>query len=178
MHPDCQGVFTNENRAWGSGTRLLALNGAYTRLINRITDLQPPTTITPFPREPEPGATLGGFHVAGRFQVDDLELKLLESRGGHVPGQVFPFAPEQGILFSGDYLIDVLSLSDRAKSTLTLARLLITSTNSDSRVFGAEMEALKELMRETRRRLAPAGRQARVFPGHGDYYAVDEVDWS
>jgi glyoxylase-like metal-dependent hydrolase (beta-lactamase superfamily II) len=86
-------------------------------------------------------------------------------------------APAQGALFCGDFLIDVSSLSDRTKSTLSLPRYLLTSTNDDSRLFGREMNALRELMREAQQRLARTGATARAFPGHGDFYAVEEAQW-
>jgi len=178
-HPDSRQVFDQENRVAGSETRSLAMNGAYTRLINRITDLRTPQTIVPFAacQSAAMSESVAGFRVVGRYLFEDMELLVLESQGGHVSGQVFFFAPEQGALFCGDYLIDVPSLSDRTKSTLSLARALLTSTNSDSRVFSREMKALGELMRATQARLAPLGRTARVFPGHGDFYSMDEAEW-
>jgi glyoxylase-like metal-dependent hydrolase (beta-lactamase superfamily II) len=115
--------------------------------------------------------------VLDTVRVADLELLVLESLGGHVPAQVFLFAPDAGALFCGDYLIDLPSLSEREKSTLSLARFLMTSTNSDSRVFGREMTMLQELMRQSRARLEPVGVTARVFPGHGDFYAVADAEW-
>ena len=58
------------------------------------------------------------FKVIGEFRVADLYFEILESHGGHVPAQIFLFEPNYGMLFCGDYLIDVPSLSDRTKSTL------------------------------------------------------------
>ena len=174
MHPHSADVLRHENRAYGSATRLMALNGTYTKLINRFTDLRAPRRIHPFP--PASGEA-GGFPIIGRFQVADLELLVLESQGGHVPAQVFFFAPRQGLLFCGDYLIDFPSLSDRTKSTLSIARYLMTSTNSDGHLFGREMQQLARLMVDTADRLRPEGRSPRFFPGHGDFYSLDEADW-
>ena len=167
-------VFDRENRAEGGDNRLYALNGAFTRLVNRITEMRPPRTILPYPADQ---GQEGEFPVIGRFMVGDLELKVLDSLGGHIPAQVFLYAPAQGLLFCGDYLLDVPSLSDRAKSTLSISRYLMTSTNNDSRLFGREMEHLKELMRNAQARLASTGRSAWVFPGHGEFYTVDEAGW-
>ena len=174
MHPGSMDIFAHENRAYGSNSRLMALNGYYTKLINRFTDLRPPQSIQPFP--PAEGEA-GGFQVTGRFDVGDLQLQVLQSLGGHVPAQVFFFAPNEGLLFCGDYLIDFPSLSDRTKSTLSIARFLMTSTNSDGRLFGHEMKQLARLMADTNARLLPQGRLTRIFPGHGDFYSVDEADW-
>ncbi|MGE5610798.1 MAG: MBL fold metallo-hydrolase, partial [Bacillota bacterium] len=173
MHPDSADIFRHENRAYGSGTRLMALNGYYTKLINRFTDLRAPQVIHPFP--PARGEA-SGLKILGRFEVGDIEFQILESLGGHVPAQAFFYAPRQGLLFCGDYLIDFSSLSDRAKSTLSIARFLMTSTNSDSRVFGQEMGCLARLMLETEARLRPEGKFARIFPGHGEFYRVDEAE--
>ncbi|MBM4045637.1 MAG: MBL fold metallo-hydrolase [Planctomycetes bacterium] len=174
MHPDSPGIFQRENRAHGSNTRLMALNGYYTKLINRFTDLRPPKTIRPFPHA---SGAVGGFKVIGRFQVADLDLHVLESLGGHVPAQVFLYAPAESLLFCGDYLIDFHSLSDRAKSTLGIPKFLMTSTNSESRVFGREMHQLARLMLDANARLRKDGLSARVFPGHGDFYSVEDADW-
>ena len=174
MHPDGAAVFEHENRAHGLDTRLLDLNGYYTKLINRFTDLRAPRRILPFPAA---AGEAGGFPIVGQVEIGDLRLQVLESFGGHTPAQVFFYAPREGLIFCGDYLIDLLSLSDRTKSTLSIARRLMTSTNSDSRVFAQEMQALGRLMREAEARLRPEGKSARVFPGHGDFYSVAEADW-
>jgi hypothetical protein len=109
--------------------------------------------------------------------VGDVQLAALASLGGHVASQAFLLDPEHGLLFSGDYLIDVQSLSDRTKSTLSLARRLMTSTNIDSALFAREMAMLKTAMLEIDAGLAARGRMARVFPGHGQFYAVRDAGW-
>lgn len=173
MHPDCRDVFEHENRAHGADTPLTALNQAFTRLITRITELVPPVNILPFP---EAAGTMGGFPVVGRFTVGDLEFFVLESLGGHVTGSVFFFCPARGLLFSGDYLIDFMSLSDREKNILSAPRYLMTSTNKDSGVFSREMRMLKALLAETETAMDPKLRPARVFPGHGAFYASGEIE--
>ena len=174
MHPNARAVLDHENRAFGGNSRLMALNGPYTKLVNRFTDMQAPRTLHTFPADQ---GRAGGLKIIGKFEVGDVEFKILESLGGHVPAQVFFFAPDQGLLFCGDYMIDVPSLSDRTKSTLSIARMLMTSTNNDSRIFAHEMELLREIMTETNERLKPLGKSARIFPGHGGFYSVEEADW-
>jgi hypothetical protein len=51
----------------------------------------------------------------------------------------------------------------------------MTSTNSDSGVFGRELRHLAALMLGTQSRLEKDGRSAIVFPGHGDFHRVDEA---
>jgi glyoxylase-like metal-dependent hydrolase (beta-lactamase superfamily II)/glycine cleavage system regulatory protein len=177
LHPDCAGVFSHGNRAQGTGTRLQALNLSFTRLITRLTELDAPQHIAPFSRSPQDPAETGGFPVLGCFAVGDVDFLVLESLGGHVAGQVFYYAPQGGLLFCGDYLIDVPSLSERDKSILSVPKYLMTSTNADSRVFSREMAMLRGLMRETQARLIPQGKVARVCSGHGWPYTVDEAGW-
>ena len=178
MHADCRGVMDNENRAWGSGTRLMALNGLFTTLVSRFTSMRPVPEFKVFSAQGGGQVeTVGGFKVLDAFVVGDVAFDVLEAFGGHVPGQVFFLSKGHGLLFSGDHLIDVLSLSDRTKSTLSLARFLMTSTNVDSRAFMREMLQLQDIMRGLERTLAPEGGQARVFPGHGEFYSVRDVEW-
>ena len=173
MHPDCAAVFEKENRAVG-GQRLQALNRAFTRMICTLTGLRPPRSIVSFEAD---SGELGGFPVLGRMTVGDLDFKVLESLGGHASGQVFFFEPERGLLFCGDYLIDVPSLSERDKDILNIPKYLVTSTNKDSKVFGREMAMLKGLVMEADRRLARAGGSAWVFSGHGGMYTPAEAGW-
>jgi len=177
MHPDCAAVFAQTNRAQGTGTRLQALNLSFTRLITQLTELAGPQRIAPFERSAGDPDQAGGFPVLGGFSVGDVRFLVLESLGGHVAGQVFYLAPEAGLLFCGDYLIDVPSLSERDKSILSVPKYLMTSTNADSRVFSREMAMLRALMRQAQARLAPQGKAARVCSGHGWPYTVEEAGW-
>jgi glyoxylase-like metal-dependent hydrolase (beta-lactamase superfamily II) len=178
MHPDAARVFATENRAYNTGTRLQALNISFTRLITRLTELRPPRRIEGFSPGPKTPETMGGFPVLGEFRVADLNFLVLESLGGHVAGQVFFLAPEQGLLFCGDYLIDVASLSERDKQTLSIPKYLMTSTNSDSRVFSREMHMLRDLMLTLHSQFSPLGKPVRIFSGHGGLYTTDDADWS
>ena len=177
MHPDAAEVFLHGNRAHNTGTRLQALNVSFTKLITRLTDLRGPARLEDFTRRPDDPAELEGFPVLGGFHVGDVEFLVLESLGGHVAGQVFFFAPMHGLLFCGDYLIDVASLSDRDKQTLSIPKYLMTSTNSDSRVFSKEMGQLRRLMLDVQQRLKQVGSTAMIFSGHGGLYSVDEAGW-
>jgi len=171
-HPGAARIFAEQNRAAGSDSRLLTLNEHFTRLVNAFTRAQHPDALEPFTAS---GDEVGGFRGMGRFEVGDLELEVLESLGGHVPGQVFFLSRGVGLLFCGDYLIDFGSLSDHDKARLSVPRYLMMSTNNDSGTFGREMLMLQRLMLGLDRELAPQGTQARVFPGHGDPYHVAEA---
>ena len=174
MHPDCCRVIAEENRAAGSATSLQGLNQSYTRLVNNFTDFRAPREILPFP--PTAG-TFAGLPVIGGFAFEDLLVEAVESKGGHVPGQVFFLCRKQGLFFSGDYLLDLPSMSDRTKSTLSLARFLMTSTNVDSRLFGEEMELLRGGLLALDDSLRSESGQVRILPGHGDIYSLRDADW-
>jgi glyoxylase-like metal-dependent hydrolase (beta-lactamase superfamily II) len=102
--------------------------------------------------------------------VADLAFEVIESLGGHVPGQVFFYNRAFGLLFTSDYLLHVSSLSREEQDYLRLPRYLMTSTNTNSDVFRKETAMLRGLVREENKRLGLEGRFVRIFPGHGDYY--------
>jgi len=173
MHPESARVFAEEDRTLGRGT-LKGINGPFTRLVVRLSDLVPPQSVDDF--EPA-GGDYGGFPVIGKVRVADLELMVLESLGGHSAGQVFYFNPYLGVLFSGDYLLDAASLSPREREALSVHKSLLTSTNADSAIFSKEMGMLKALMKKTDTDLAGKGKRAMIFPGHGDFYGVEQAGW-
>lgn len=177
MHPDAASVFVHGNRAHNTGTQLQALNLSFTKLITRLTELHAPARLEKFESRKGDPAEMGGFKVLGSFSVGDVDFLVLESLGGHVAGQVFYLAPKQGLLFCGDYLIDVSSLSERDKQTLSIPKYLMTSTNSDSRVFSREMGMLRRMMLDLKKQLKSDGLTAQIFSGHGGLYSVDEAGW-
>ncbi|HIE11849.1 MAG TPA: hypothetical protein EYP63_00220 [Desulfotomaculum sp.] len=160
----------HDNRAYGSNTRLLELNKYFTRLVNKSTKCRYPKNPCFFSTVPI--GTLGAFNVIDAFSVGSLEFLVLDSHGGHIPGQVFFVNKEHGLCFSADYLINTGSLSAEEKNNLSLARYLMTSTNTNSQVFREEMAALKDVIEAMDRELKRQGKRAVVFPGHGDYYRL------
>ena len=173
MHPDAALVFEHEDRTLGRGP-LHGINRPFTRLVCRLSGMVAPKSIEPFEQA---SGEHGGFKVIGKVTVADLELLALESLGGHAAGQVFYFNPERGFLFSGDYLLDAASLSPRERDALSVHKSLLTSTNTDSALFGREMGMLKSAESVLDARLRREGGRAMVFPGHGDFYAVEQAGW-
>jgi hypothetical protein len=49
---------------------------------------------------------------------------------------------------------------------------LLTSPNSDSRIYREETAALRGMMKQIDATMRTRGLQASIFPGHGDYYAA------
>ncbi len=168
MHRDCKGVMAHENRAYGSNTKLSKLNNHFTVLVNRFTKCK-------YPEETRVFSTsvihkVGAFNVIDTFWIGNLEFQVLESHGGHILGQVFFLNREYGLFFSSDYLINIDSLSTGEKDYMGLPRYLMTSTNTNSRVFHEETSALMDLVSLLHAELKKQAKSVLVAPGHGDYY--------
>jgi len=168
MHPDCKGIINNENRAYGINTKLSKLNKHFTVLVNKFTQCKYPKKISFFSTSVID--KIGTFNVIDTFPVGNLEFQVLESHGGHVPGQVFFLNREHGLFFTSDYLINVDSLSVEEKDYMRLPRYLMTSTNTNSQVFKEETKSLMDVVFLLNKRLKRQGKFVLVFPGHGDYY--------
>jgi glyoxylase-like metal-dependent hydrolase (beta-lactamase superfamily II)/uncharacterized protein with ACT and thioredoxin-like domain len=167
-HPAAREVMQHRNRAHGTGSALTKLNRHFTRLVNEFTRCRYPEEITAFSTAPRGKA--GAFDVIDGFCVGGLEFQVLESHGGHVPGQVFFLESERGLLFTADYILNVESLSEEEKRILSLPRYLMTSTNTNSRLFREESAALRKLASNLDAALRDKGRSLTVLPGHGDHY--------
>jgi len=87
MHSSCRGIIENQNRAFGATTILEELNRNFTILVNTFTKCKFPVQWKPFKEEVI--ESINGFSVIDRFFIGELEFKVLESLGGHIPGQVF-----------------------------------------------------------------------------------------
>jgi len=173
MHPGSADIIAHMNRAYGISGKLLNLNKYYTRLSSRFTECR-------FPAHPRYFSTkereeTGSFWTIDTFEVGPLLFEVLESHGGHTPGLVFFLNREFGLLFTSDFLLNIRSLSPEEKEHLGIYRYLLTSPNSDSRVYKEEAKALKEMTLSLDEALRAHGRQAYIFPGHGDYYPAAEL---
>ena len=123
------------------------------------------------PYSPEKIERIYGFDVIDNFDLAGQSYMVLGSKGGHVPGQVFFLSYDSGLIFTGDYLLLVDSLSPGERETLNLPKFMMTSTNVDSPLFRREMEMLKELITKFDEDLRVLKRRAIIVPGHGDYYS-------
>ncbi len=175
MHAGSADVIANMNRAVGTTNQgLLNLNKYYTRLSIRFTECRFPAQPRYFPTK-RLGA-MGSFTVIDTFAIGPLSFDVLESLGGHTPGLVFFLNREFGLLFTSDFLLNVKSLRPEDKEHLGIYRYLLTSPNRDSRVYKEETTALKEMMLALEKELKARGKSAYIFPGHGEYYAVHELN--
>ena len=170
LHPAARQGLDTQNRAAGAQTRLSQLNEHFTVLVNEFTQLRSPQAPCQFAVIPL--RSIAGFPIIDRFHVGELVFEVVESLGGHVPGQVFFLNRAFGLLFTSDYLLDVASLSRQEKDYLRLPRYLMTSTNIDSDVFRKETAMLRQLIDQENHSLSRDGISVTVFPGHGDYYCT------
>jgi glyoxylase-like metal-dependent hydrolase (beta-lactamase superfamily II) len=168
LHPAARGILEHENRAWGSGSELLDLNHFFTVLVNGFTSFEVPTDWVPYGDRVR--ETIHGFPVVDGFEVGGHPFAVVAAGPGHTPGQVFIVGSDTGLVFTGDYLLRVESLSPEERDTLNLPRFMMTSTNADSRLFRAEMESLRALVGKLDAELRSGGGRALVIPGHGEWY--------
>lgn len=171
MHPAGKAVIAGDNRAYGVSGKLSDLNKFYTRLVNRFTNCR-------FPGEPEYFSSsvtgkAGAFNIIDAFSIGDLEFEVLESLGGHIPGNVFFLNRKYGLIFTADYMLNIKSLSAENRDTLNVYKYLLISPNSNGPVFREEMAALQELMLGINTEVRKSGKSALIFPGHGEYYSLD-----
>jgi len=170
LHRTAKGTITNENRAWGSSTPFISLNGLFTVLVNGFTHASYPEDCMEF-RSTEKGR-MGGFPVIDEFEVGHHGFLVLESLGGHVPGQTFFVSPHTGILFTADYLLNLESLSAEERKVLDYPKFMMVSTNVDSALFRREMEMLSSLAGDIDTHVCESGYHVLIAPGHGDIYGL------
>ncbi|MFA5353147.1 MAG: MBL fold metallo-hydrolase [Thermodesulfovibrionales bacterium] len=171
MHPGSRGVMEHGNRAYGASGRLFNLNKYYTRLISRFTESGFSGEAQYF--SPSEKGRVGAFRIIDAFSIGSLSFDVLESHGGHIPGQVFFMNRDYGLLFSSDYLINIQSLSADEREILGVYRYLLTSPNSDSRIYKEESAGLKEIAQMLDEEMKGRGKRAVILPGHGDAYSPD-----
>jgi glyoxylase-like metal-dependent hydrolase (beta-lactamase superfamily II) len=171
LHAEARGVLEHENRAWGSNTPLLELNHCFTALVNEFTKFRVPKNWVPYSSSVT--EWIDGFPVIDQFELSGQSYKVLGSRGGHTPGQVFFLSYDSGLIFTGDYLLFVDSLSPGEREILNLPKFMMTSTNVDSELFRREMEMMKKLIVNFDAFLRKSDQKATIVPGHGDYYSHD-----
>lgn len=175
LHGDAKGILKHENRAWGSASPLLDLNHYFTMVINEFTKFHVPENWIEYGNNEI--AHEGGFRVIDKFALSGQTYEVLEGGAGHVPGQVFFMSDDSGLVFTGDFLLTVESLSTEDRENLNLPKFMMTSTNVDSLLFRQEMTRLKRLIHDFDQRLRDKKGRAIIVPGHGDYYPAAKLTY-
>jgi glyoxylase-like metal-dependent hydrolase (beta-lactamase superfamily II) len=164
MHPGSMDIIREANRAYGSQMQGSILGEVYTKLINLFSQFNPPTNVTLLPTSGQ--YTIKGLPVLQEVDICGLRFKVLESLGGHLHGHVFYLCEENGLLFTGDCLINFDSLTPDLEEFASLAKNLMTSVNVDSDRARQERRALLEIAGEIDARMTEGSRLL-VCGGHG-----------
>ncbi len=172
MHHGTQSIIETNNRAYGSRSEHSVLEAFYTKMINIFSKFETPGDIRCFPKGT--GTTRGIFPIIDRVTIGRVGFEVLDDLGGHTFGQVFLFAPDHGLLFAADSVINFSSLSKERADYSSLAAFLVTSVNVDSERARAERKALLELATETDKLMKESGRRCLIFGGHGAVSVLEE----
>jgi Zn-dependent hydrolases, including glyoxylases len=165
MSTATQEVLARSNRAYGSHVETSIPEAVYTKLINAFSAFSLPQHTELFPEEGDERRSI--FPRVGRINIGDIELEVLKGLGGHLVGQIYLYAPDHGLLFTADTVINFGSLTRERRAYNTLAVNLVMSVNVDSDIATRERSALLSLAEETDRALAPKGRRCLICGGHG-----------
>ncbi len=172
MHKATSDAIDIANRAYGSRIETSVLEEVYTKLINLFSHFSPPEK-----REIFPDQVLGLrsiFPIIYKFNFYGIEIEVLESLGGHIFGQVYFLLRKEGIIFTGDSLINFDSLTEDKKEFANLATILMTSVNVDSHTASKEREALLGLIRDIDKEQVSRGKRCIVCGGHGAISVLGE----
>jgi hypothetical protein len=165
MHKKTLDAIKEANRAYGSASQSSVLEEVYTKLINLFSEFHPPENVECFKDKFSGMRKI--FPIVDEFKIDDLKFEVLESLGGHLPGQTFLLCQEEGLLFSGDSLINFESLSRERKKYNLLAKTLMTSVNIDTENAAKERVALMHIASEWDEKLADKNKRFLICGGHG-----------
>ncbi|MDT8356875.1 MAG: MBL fold metallo-hydrolase [Methanomicrobiaceae archaeon] len=143
MHPGTLSIIREANRAYGSRSEDSILEEVYTTMINLFSRFTPPEQYILIPEEGD--GERGEFPVLERLTLGGIHFEVLGSFGGHLYGQIFLYAPETGLLFSADSLMNFASFSAERKDYNSLADFLVTSVNVDSELARTERQMLTHL---------------------------------
>jgi len=95
MHETSKEIIDNENRAFGAITPLVELNHYFTILVHELTECKFPKYWKAFERKTK--EKIKDFKVIDYFNIGSFKFKVIESLGGHVPGQVFFLSDSAGL---------------------------------------------------------------------------------
>jgi len=165
MHRGTSDIIGKANRAYGSNVEECVLEEVYTKLINLFSRFNSPADVNIFSENII--KMRGSFKVVHIFKVGDMEFEVLESLGGHLYGQVFLACPDEGIIFTGDSLINFDSLSEDRRRYNLLAKNLMTSVNVDRKLAKTERKALLRIISKLNEELSIKDKKCLICSGHG-----------
>ncbi len=165
LHPGSVDIINAANRAYGSQMQGSILGEVYTKLINLFSMFNPPTRVQLISTQKK--GERNGLPILEEVEICGLRFQILESLGGHLHGHVFYLCQEEGLLFTGDCLINFDSLTPEMEDFATLAKNLMTTVNVDSERARLERKALLSIAQELDAELKEKGSRLLVCAGHG-----------
>jgi glyoxylase-like metal-dependent hydrolase (beta-lactamase superfamily II) len=172
MHPGTVEILQQTNRAYGSKSQGSVLEEVYTHLINLFSEFNPPQRSEVFDVRPKSRHVC--FDEIDEFLVGHLHFKVLSGLDGHVHGQVYYLCEAEGLLFTGDSLINFSSFTKEMEEFSTLAKILMTTVNVDSEAAKKERKGLLELGAILDSDLRKEGKRCLVCGGHGAISILEE----
>lgn len=171
LHKGTRAIIELDNRAYGSRSEESVLEMVYTKMINTVSRFSVSRNFIDFPEEPL--GRRGPFAIIDRFRVGDVGMEILEGFGGHQFGQCFLCAPEEGLLFTADAVINFDHLSPERMSYNQLAVFFVLNVHVDRDRAKEERKALLVLGQELDQPLGKTGKRCRICGGHGPVSVFD-----
>ncbi len=135
-----------------------ALHKPYVNICKMLTSyapVNPDKLKTPWKKTEKLGRPLTQI---GFFDFEELHFEVYEGGGGHLPGEIVLIDYEHHIAFTGDIYINLRGLTPQQTEYNQYAPILMTSVDTDSKLCGAEREAIMQRL--------GAG-EWRIFGSHG-----------
>ena len=123
----------------------------------------------------EPVKQRGIFSVIDAVDFAGLHFEVLESKGGHLAGQLFFYEENEGLLFTSDCLINPATITKPRRIFGAIPNYLITSANINSKLAVEERKALVSAAKELDAELKQKGKRLRLCCGHGAVSVFDEA---
>ena len=172
MHPVTKQLLDDGSRAFAAVNDYPELVRTYTFSINTISQLEMPKEY--LLSKTEPVKQRGIFSVIDAVDFAGLHFEVLESKGGHLAGQLFFYEENEGLLFTSDCLLNPRTITPPRKIFGAIPNYLITSVNINSKLAAEERAALTSLAKELDAELRKKGKKLRLCCGHGAVSVFDE----
>jgi glyoxylase-like metal-dependent hydrolase (beta-lactamase superfamily II) len=173
MHPVTKRILDAGTRGFGSDTSNEDLDRVYTTTINILSKMNMPECVDLC--ETKPKRTHGIFPIIDEIEFGGMHFEIWESLGGHIAGQLFLYEKNEGLLFTGDTLVNFASITETRKYYCSLADYLITSVNINSDVARIERHQLMRIAKEIDTELRGKGDRLLLCCGHGAVSMLDDA---
>ncbi len=141
----------------------------YSRLSRLISGYQPPDPAGLFPLDRGTPAAHEDLLEVARITFCGLEFQVWEGSGGHMYGETIYFCPQEGLVFTGDNLVNISGFSAERAEFNALAPYLMGSVNIDSAKATRMRQQVTRLIAQADRVRTASGEHGPcvVCGGHG-----------